>query len=167
MGFLTGVLIPFAVYWLILFAACYILVEYGQSYLYDETTPGAGPKIALGSFLMAAVLTGTRTSYENMFTYNIGGTVLQAIVWFGVFTLIFRFHPWHALGISLVAFVILSGASTLAVNSMTGAHPAGTTTTREISKPIRKSTAPSVPGGAQTGAKAGGAAQPEADAKPK
>ena len=165
MSFVAGILIPFAVYWLILFAGCYVLVEYGQTYLYDETSPGAGAKVALGSFLLAAILTGTRTSYETMFTHEIGRTVIQAIVWFGVFTLVFRFHPWHAFGIALVAFVILAGASTLAVNSMTGVHPSGAAASREPSKPTRKSMAPTIPGLPKPDSQPTEAAKSEAPAK--
>jgi hypothetical protein len=142
--FLANVLLPFFVYWLILFVACYIVVEYGQTYLYDESPPGLGLRVALGSFLFAALLTWTRTSYETMFTHDLGWTVLQAIVWFIVFTLVFRFHPPHALAIGLACMVILSGAATLAISSMTGANVAGTPASRQPSKPLRR-TLPAVP----------------------
>jgi hypothetical protein len=145
MPFITGIVVPFLVYWLILFAACYMIVEYGQGYLYDEATPGAGLKITLGSMLLAALLTWTRSSYESMFTEDLPKTLFQAIIWFIVFTLVFRFHPQHAFAIGVVAMVILAGGSTLAVNSMSGNHPAGVAANREPSKPLRKSVAPQAP----------------------
>ena len=43
----------------------------------------------------------TCRSFESMFTTNIVWTVLQGIVWFGVFILIYQFHPWHALGLGI------------------------------------------------------------------
>ena len=54
-----GLLGAFAIYWLVLFATCYIVVEYGHSYLYDEATPATGLKVLLGSALLAMMLTWT------------------------------------------------------------------------------------------------------------
>ena len=42
---------PLLIYWLLLFVACYIVVEYGQNYLYDEPTPNVALKVALGSLV--------------------------------------------------------------------------------------------------------------------
>src|SRR4051812_26918362 len=92
----------FMVYWLGVFVGCYVVIEIGQDQLYDEVTPRIGLKVVGGSLLLAGMLTlfyrmDLPTSYESMFTTNIMWTVLQAIVWFGVFMLVFQFHPWHAL----------------------------------------------------------------------
>ena len=94
---------PLLIYWLVMFVACFVVVELGHDQLYDEVTPHAGLKVAGGSLLIAILLTtlrakGLAASYDSMFTTNIIWTVLQGIVWFGVFTLIFQFHPWHGLG---------------------------------------------------------------------
>ena len=64
----------------------------------------AGPEPTIEDF---------RRSYDSMFTSNFAWTVLQGIVWFGVFTLIFQFHPWHALGLGLVTMVLVSGLATM------------------------------------------------------
>ncbi len=105
---------PFLIYWLVMFVACFVVVEVGQDQLYDQVTPRAGLKVASGSLLIALLLTwlrvrGEPVSYESMFTTNFAWTVLQGIVWFGVFTLIFQFHPWHALGLGLITMVLVTG----------------------------------------------------------
>ncbi len=142
----VSTILPFLVYWLILFVACYILVEYGQNYLYDEVTPGMWWKVAVGSLIFAVLLTWRRTSFESLFMTDLPMSALQAIVWFAVFTLLFRFHPPHALAISLVAFLLVSGASTLVINSMTGMQPGGPSpVARTPSKPIRRSLGPALP----------------------
>ncbi|GIW87472.1 MAG: hypothetical protein KatS3mg108_1796 [Isosphaeraceae bacterium] len=138
-------IVPFLVYWLILFVACWILLEYAQTYLYDEVTPAMPLKVAVGTLIFAGLLTWRRTSFESLFLSDLPWSVFQAIVWFVVFTLLFRFHPPHALGISLAAFVILSGAATLAINSMTGANPEGVVATRAPSKPVRQSLGTGLP----------------------
>ena len=94
---------PLLIYWLVGVVVRFIVVEVGHDQLYDEVTRHAGLKVTGGSLLIAILLTwlrwmGTPASYDSMFTANIGWTVLQGLVWFGVFTLIFQFHPWHALG---------------------------------------------------------------------
>src|SRR5689334_15079051 len=58
----------FVIYYLILFAASYVIVEFGQNYFYDEATPGMGYKVALGALIMAAMLTWTRSDFATMFT---------------------------------------------------------------------------------------------------
>lgn len=149
-------LIALATYWLILFAVCFILVEYGQSYLYDEVTPGSGWKVALGTFAFAAILTWARSSFDTMFTSDIAWTLLQAVVWFAVFTLLFQFQPPHALGFSLITFVLVSGMATLAVDSMTRVRPVGPGT--EFTGPtqiIRRPVGPILP-----------SAEPKEEAKP-
>jgi hypothetical protein len=116
-------LIPFLIYWLILFVACYITVEFGQNYLYDETTPYAWLKVGIGSALLAAFLTYARTGFDTILTEGFGLSVLQAMAWFIVFTAVFRFQPLHAFAIGVCAFFIVAGTATLAVDSMTGMTP--------------------------------------------
>ena len=48
---------PLLIYWLVLFVACFVVVEFGQDQLYDEVTPHAGLKVAGGSLLIAILLT--------------------------------------------------------------------------------------------------------------
>jgi len=137
------------IYWLVLFVACFIVVEVGHDQLYDEIAPHAGLRVGGGSLLLAILLTwlkatGAPPSYESMFTTNIAWTLFQGVVWFGVFTLIFQFHPWHALGIGLTTMVLVSGLATMGVDSLlskeTRAAPAGRATVS--SKPVRQSVAP-------------------------
>jgi hypothetical protein len=116
---MNSLIIPFLVYYLVIFAVNYIVVEYGQYFLYDEATPAKGLKVALGSLILASFLTWTHSSFATMFTDDIGKTVLQAILWFGVFVLIYRFHPWHGGGIALATMLIFAGMATLVVDSLT------------------------------------------------
>src|SRR5271157_1870138 len=111
---MATILWPLLIYWLVLFVACYVVVEIGQDQLYDEVTPRSGLKVLGGSFLLAALLTALRkygfpATFESMFTTNIAWTLLQGVVWFGVFTLIYQFHPWHALGLGVATMLVLSG----------------------------------------------------------
>src|SRR5262249_41129379 len=113
----------FLIYWLVMFVACFVVVEVGHDQLYDEVTPHAGLKVAGGSFLIALLLTclranGLPASYESMFTTSLHWTALQGIVWFGVFTLIFQFHPWHALGLGLATMLLVTGLATMGVESV-------------------------------------------------
>ena len=106
---------PLLIYWLVLFVACFVLVEIGHDQLYDEVTPRAGLKVAAGSFVLAALLTALRAygfpaSFESMFTTNIGWTLLQGVVWFLVFMFVFQFHPWHAFGLGVVTMILVSGS---------------------------------------------------------
>jgi uncharacterized membrane protein YdcZ (DUF606 family) len=139
---------PLLVYWLVMFVACFVVVEVGQDQLYDQVTPRAGLKVASGSLLLALLLTwlkvrGEPASYDSMFTSNFAWTVLQGIVWFGVFTLIFQFHPWHALGLGLVTMVLVSGLATMGVESVL-AKPAPNAAARAVvpSQPVRQSLSP-------------------------
>lgn len=140
---ILSLILPFLVYWVILFVACYIVVEWGQNYLYDEATPAAGLKVAIGTLIFAAILTWARTRFDTMLTSELSWTVLQAIVWFAVFTLIFRFQPVHAFAIGVVAFLLLSGIATLAISSLTGTNPSGAPANRQPSKPLRRTLGPS------------------------
>jgi hypothetical protein len=113
-------------YWLILFVVCYVVSEYSQKYLYDETTPALGLKLAGGTFILAALLTTFRSSYDNMFTTGFHWSILQGIAWFLVFMFIFRFHPKHALALGLGTFILAGGMATLGIDSLAGGNaPAG------------------------------------------
>lgn len=141
----------FLIYWLVIFVGCYIVVEFAQDQLYDEVTPRVGLKVTGGSLLLALMLTifharGSSASFDSMFTSNIVWTVLQAIVWFGVFILIFQFHPWHALGLGLVTMILVQGIATMGVNSLLSPTPA--TVNRPaaaLNKPVRQSLSPPAP----------------------
>jgi hypothetical protein len=142
------------IYWLVLFVACFIVVEVGHDQLYDEVTPHAGLKVAGGSLLIAILLTWLKAkdlpaSYESMFTTNFAWTVLQGIVWFGVFTLIFQFHPWHALGLGIVTMLLVSGLATMGVDSVLSKSTATPATARStiMSQPVRGSLAPTAGAG--------------------
>jgi hypothetical protein len=127
------------VYWLILFVICYVVGEYGQNYLYDETTPFLGLKVLGGTFILAALLTRFRSSYDTMFTSEIHWTVLQAVVWFVVFTLVFRFHPKHAASLGIMAFLIGGGLAGMAVDSLSARSPvAARNDVLKPNKPLRR-----------------------------
>jgi hypothetical protein len=154
---------PLLIYWLVMFVACFVVVEIGQDQLYDEVTPRAGLKVAAGSLLIAVLLTALRAygfaaSFESMFTSNIAWTLLQGVVWFAVFTLIFQFHPWHALGLGIATMLMVSGLATMGVESILS-RPAPTSAAARPftpSKPVRQALSPSA-----------GGAQPKAAEKPK
>jgi hypothetical protein len=140
---------PLLIYWLVVFVSSYVVVEIGQDQLYDEVTPRAGLKIAAGSLLIAAVLTwlryrGDAVSYESMFTSNFMWTALQGIIWFGVFTLIYQFHPWHALGLGLATMVLVSGLATMGVESLLSKDAAAAVTRAAAvpTRPVRQSLSP-------------------------
>ena len=124
--------------YLILFAACYVVVEFGQNYFYDEATPGVAVKVALGALLLAAMLSWTRSDFATMFTSDLHKTALQAILWSGVFILIFRFHPWHGFGIGLATMVLLTGISTTAADSMLRRKTEARIDVNVSNKPIRR-----------------------------
>jgi len=149
----------FLIYWLVLFVACFVVVEIGQDQLYDEVTPRAGLKVAAGSLLIAVLLTtlkakGFAPAFDSMFTTNIAWTLLQGVVWFIVFTLIFQFHPWHALGLGIVTMLLVSGLATMGVESILY-RPAPTSTAARSfvpSEPVRQSLAPAAGAGQPAGA---------------
>jgi hypothetical protein len=144
---------PFLIYWLVIFVACFVVVEIGQDQLYDEVTPRVGLKVAGGSALIAILLTtlryyGVAASFESMFTSNIAWTLLQGVVWFGVFTLIFQFHPWHAVGIGTATMLMVSGLATMGVESVLSRPAPNSAAARPFSptKAVRQSLSPtSVP----------------------
>ncbi len=133
-------LVPFLFNWLIFFVVCYIVVEYGQTYFYDESTPNVLAKVALGSGLLALLMLWTKTSYDTMFTEQIAKTVVLAVVAFGVFTLIFRFQPWHGLGIGLATVLLMAGFATMAISSFADRNRVDAPSTRVPAKPLRRTT---------------------------
>lgn len=142
-------ILPLLIYWLVLFVACFVVVEFGHDQLYDEVTPHAGLKVAGGSLLIAALLTtlrakGVPASYDSMFTSNIAWTILQGLVWFGVFTLIFQFHPWHGLGLGLATMLLVTGLATMGVESLLTKRVATTQSTRPLlsNQPVRQAVTP-------------------------
>ncbi len=149
---MVALILPFAIYYLVLYVVCFLVVSQGQDALYDEPTPGFAWKVALGSFLLAAMLTWTHSSFATMFTDDFGKTALQAILWFGVFVLIFRFHPWHGAGIGLATMLIVTGLATMGVDSMMSPRPTERFETKGIAPPIRRpaygAPQPSKPAGA-------------------
>jgi hypothetical protein len=141
---------PFLIYWLVNFVACFVVVEIAQDQLYDEVTPHVGLKVTGGSALIAMVLTALRyygvpASFESMFTTNIAWTLLQGVVWFGVFTLILQFHPWHALGIGTATMLMISGLATMGVESVLSRPAPNSAAARPFAptKPVRQSLSPS------------------------
>ena len=128
----------FLVYYLILFVVNFLVVSQGQDTLYDEVPAGIGWKVALGSLLLTVALTYAHSSFATMFTENIGTTVIQAILWFGVFTLVYRFQPWHALGIGLATMLIVTALATMAVDSLLNATPSNRFQPKQIAPPPRR-----------------------------
>jgi len=135
---MVSLLLTFAVYYLVLFVVCFLVVSQGQDALYDEPTPGFEWKVAFGSLLLALLLTWTRSTFATMFTDDIGKTALQAIAWFAVFVLIFRFHPWHGAGIGLATMLIVTGLASLAVESMFAPKSTQRFEAQQVAKPIRR-----------------------------
>ncbi len=135
---MVSLLVSFAVYYLILFAVCFFVVGQGHDTLYDEPMAGTGWKVAVGSLLLAVMLTWTHSSFATMFTDDIGKTAFQGILWFGVFVLIFRFHPWHGVGIGLATMMIVSGLATMGVDSMMSRTPSDRFETQSITTPVRR-----------------------------
>ena len=118
-----SIIMPFLIYWLVMFVLSYMAVEIGQDQLYDAVTPMAGLKVAGGSFLLAVMLTKFHPRFESMFTDNIASTAFQALVWIGVFILIYQFHPWHGLAIALPIMLLCSGFASMGVDSVMTKQP--------------------------------------------
>ncbi len=143
---MSAIIWPMLIYWLVMFVLSYVAVEIGQDQLYDEVTPNSGLKVGGGSFLLAAMLTYFHPSFDSMFTSNIASTVFQALIWIGVFILIYQFHPWHGLAISLPLMLITSGFATMGVDSVLKPTPIlRSASSLAKSKPVRKSLAPMAP----------------------
>lgn len=120
---------PLLIYWMVLFVACYAVIEIAQDQLYDEVTPGVGWKVTLGSLVLALMATWLRPSFETIFTANLAWTALQGVVWFLVFLFIFQFHPQHAIALCLPVMVMVTGLATMGVDSMTKPTPRTAATT--------------------------------------
>lgn len=137
---------PLLIYWLVLFVACFVVTDVAQDQLYDEVTPRVGLKIAIGSLILAALMVIFPVSYDTMFTANIAWTLLHGIAWFAVFTLIFQFHPPHALGLGLATFLLVSGFATMGVESLMKPTPRqALAPVRANNPPVRQSLAPTAP----------------------
>ena len=113
-----NVVLPVSIYWLLFFVVHFIMVEYGQAYLYDEATPHFGLKVLMGSFLLAAMAAYFRPNFATMFTNDLHWTALQALAWVGVFIILYQFHPWHALALALAGLVAMPGLATMTVDSL-------------------------------------------------
>lgn len=112
------ILAAFLIYWLACFAACYLVVEQAQNYYYDEPTEGYPWKVAIGSFVMAVLATRLPPDFSTMFSSSFHWTLLHAIVWFVIFTLLFQFHGRHALIWSLATLLTIPGLATMAIDSL-------------------------------------------------
>jgi len=152
---MATILFPLLIYWLVLFVACFVVVEIGHDQLYDEVTPRAGLKVAGGSLLLAALLTvlrarGFPATFESMFTTNIGWTLLQGVVWFLVFMLVLRFHPWHAFGLGVTTMLVCSGLATMGVESVLAKPRDTAAATRPFkpTEPVRQGLGPNAGAGA-------------------
>jgi hypothetical protein len=128
----------FLLYTFICFVISFVLVEYGQRYLYDEVTPYVGLKVFGGAVLMGALLTWTKSSFDTMFTADLPYTALMAIVWAGIFILAFRFQPVHGAMFALAVVLLLPGLATIAVESVMRPSPNPATVTQGKAKPPRK-----------------------------
>lgn len=142
---MSAIIWPFLIYWLVMFVISYTAVEVGQDQLYDEATPMAGLKVTGGSFLLAAMLTYFHPTIDSMFTTSLASTVFQAIIWCGVFILIYQFHPWHGLAIALPLMLMTSGLATMGVDSVLKPTPVRRPASSITSQPIRQSLGPSAP----------------------
>lgn len=131
-------ILAFLLYTFIAFVVSYILVEYGQKYLYDEATPYLALKVLAGALVMGALMTWRRSSFDTMFTADLPYTALMAIAWAGVFILIFRFQPVHGAMFAVATVLLLPGMATIVVQSVTTPRPNPATVPRTTSKPIRK-----------------------------
>ena len=112
-------LISFLVYWLLIFVVNYIVVEYGQNYLYDEPTPGFGARSSWGVSPWRPWPAGSGRRSTRCSPRRFHWTVLMALAWVLVFTLLYQFHPPHALLIGLTAMVIVPGLATMTAESLT------------------------------------------------
>jgi len=134
--------IAFLVYWVVFFVACFTVNELFQDWLYDEVPKHSGLRVAAGSLAFAALATWLRPTFETMFTSDIAWTALQAVVWFGVFTLVFQFHPWHALGLALVTLMLVPGLASLGVDSLTRPSRTVAPVQAKGTPPVRRSLGP-------------------------
>ncbi len=132
---LWNVVLPLFIYWLLFFVVQFIMVEYAQTYLYEETTPYFGLKVLIGSGLLAAMATYFRPNFATMLTNDIHWTALQALAWVGIFTLLYQFHPWHALALGLAGLVSVPALATMTIDSLSRSE-------RVVSRPTPQPVAP-------------------------
>lgn len=117
-------IVGFLINWLLLLVISYIVMEYGQYFLYDEVTPYVWAKALGGSFVLAIALTYKPISYLTMFGQDIGWTIGFGVLWFVVFTFVYQFHPPHGAAIGVIALLILAGMAEMAVSSFNeSVHP--------------------------------------------
>ncbi len=143
---ISALILPFLMYWLILFVALYMVAEYGQYHIYESPLPYNGLKALGGGFILALVLLWTRTSFATMLTSGFGMTVLQGIVWFLVFTFVLRFHPMHGAVLGVLTMLVVPGLATMAVDSMSRPVLVDRPTISRPSTPLRTSVGPGVGG---------------------
>jgi hypothetical protein len=105
-------------YWLVFFVASYFVMEQAQNYFYDEVTKGAPWRVALGSFIFAALLTWRNPTTLDMFTSRIGETAMLAIVAWVVYVLILSYHPQHAAFVGPLSVIFVAAVTALAVESL-------------------------------------------------
>jgi hypothetical protein len=141
----------FLIYWLVAFVGCFVIVEIAQDQLYDQLTPHAGLKVTAAAVVLALLMMYFHPSFESMFTTNILNTIFQCVVWFGVFTLILQFHPWHALGLGVATMIMVSGLATMGVDAMLNPAPqVASRPAAAVSTPVRSSLTPPKPAPAKT-----------------
>ena len=139
---MSAILVPLLIYWLVLFVVCYAVVEVAQDQFYDAVTPRPGLKVALGTLIFAGLATWLKPSLATMFTEDLPWTILQAIVWFVVFIFVFQFHPPHALALSTVTMVFVTGLASLGVDNMTQPKKVLAPVSRTNGAPLRKAVGP-------------------------
>jgi hypothetical protein len=132
-------IVPLIINWLVLFVALYVVTEYGHYYLYDQGPPYLAARAAIGALILAGLLLWTRTSFDTMFTTELGKTVLQGIAWFVVFIFVLRFHPWHALSLGVPTMLLVAGLAGLASDSFHRSRGRNPIPVRQPSKPFRQS----------------------------
>ena len=145
MAMFVSILAPFLFYWLLTFIACLAVVEFGQNYLYDETTPGAALKVAAGSAVLAAIATWSRPVYTTMLTADLGKTVVLGVVAFLIFLFVFRFQPWHSLPIGVITTLMIVGIATMGVESFANRNRPAASSSRTPTGPLRRATGTSQP----------------------
>ena len=102
-------------------------MEYRPDLLYDEATPsaahegGAGDVDAGQNADLARIRSTATNAHRAMFSADLA--TFLAIVWVGVFILIYRFHPWHGLGLGMATMLIFAGMATIVVESLLSPKP--------------------------------------------
>lgn len=139
---ISALILPFLMYWLILFIALYMVAEYGQYHIFESALPYNGPKALLGGFILALILLWTRTSFDTMLTSGIGMTVLQGIAWFLVFTFVLRFPPKYGAVLGVLTMLVVPGLATMAVDSLSRPVLKDGPSLSRPSQPLRTSIGP-------------------------